>query len=118
MDRIILKNMIFWGRHGLAEAERERGQQFAVDLEMMMDLKRAGETDSEMHTVDYRLVHALVKSIMDGRQFNLLEGLAERIAREILARFLVEEVVVRVSKPQVALEGMVEYAGVEIHRHK
>ena len=38
-DRLVLKNMVFYGYHGAFAAEKELGQRFEVDLEMQLDLK-------------------------------------------------------------------------------
>jgi len=115
-DRIVLSAMVFWGRHGILPAERAEAQPFEVDVELHLDLRPAGIGDDLTRTVDYRDVFELCRGVVEGPSFQLLEALAQTIARELLARFAVEEVVVRVRKPEVALPGELAYAGVEIRR--
>ncbi|MBC7106990.1 MAG: dihydroneopterin aldolase [Firmicutes bacterium] len=115
-DRIRLHGMQFYGYHGVLRAEQSLGQPFVVDVDLFLDLEPAGLTDNLERTVDYARVFSLVEEIVTGRSYRLLEALAEAIAREILDRFPVAEVAVRVRKPRVPLPGIVGYAGVEIRR--
>ncbi len=41
MDKIILKNLGFYGYHGVLEAENILGQKFFVDVELGVSLKKA-----------------------------------------------------------------------------
>jgi dihydroneopterin aldolase len=117
-DRIVLANMVFQGRHGVLESEHSQAQPFEVDVELVMDLRPAGEADDLARTVDYRAVFEVCRRIVEGPSRQLLEALAEAIAGELLAAFEVLEVVVRVRKPQVPLPGQLDYAGVEIRRRR
>ena len=45
-DRIILKGMQFYGFHGVNPEERTLGQTYVVDLEVELDLRPAGRSDS------------------------------------------------------------------------
>ena len=115
-DRIVLSNMVFEGRHGVLPIERTQAQPFEVDVELHLDLRPAGNGDDLGQSVDYREAFELCRGVVEARSYQLLEALAEAIASDLLARFEVEEVVVRVRKPKVALPGKLDYAGVEIRR--
>ncbi len=118
-DRIVLTNLRFEARHGVHGWERETAQPFEVDVELWLDLARAGRSDVLAATVDYGLVYDEVALVLDGPPRNLLESLAEAVARGVLARFTtVEEVVVRIRKPAVRLGGPLDHASVEIHRSR
>ena len=41
-DRILLEDMVFQGRHGTLQAERELGQPFIVSIELRLDLRASG----------------------------------------------------------------------------
>ena len=116
MDKIILKGIRFHGYHGVAEAERQLGQKYEIDLELMTDLSAAGETDSLNHTIDYAQVVQRVIEIGTQGSFQLFEALAETIADAILTQFQVEEVRITVKKLSPPIEPRLTYAGVEIHR--
>ena len=117
-DRIILANMQFQGRHGWHQHEVENPQAFEVDIELERDLGPAASTDDLAKTIDYGTVYDAVRQIVEGRSFRLLEALAEAIAQAVLGAFDVAAVTVRLRKPQVQLGGPLDYAGVEIHRHR
>lgn len=116
-DRIVLAGMTFQARHGVSDREKEQAQRFEVDVELGVDLGPAGRSDDLGRTVDYRGVYEAVRVIVDGPSRDLIEALAEAIAASLLeTNPKVEEVVVRVRKPEVRLGGPLEHAGVEITR--
>jgi dihydroneopterin aldolase len=116
-DRIVLAGMVFLARHGVNEWEKVEEQRFEVDVELAVDTKPAAATDDLAKTVDYRGVRETVRSIVEGASVDLIETLAGSIAAKLLAAdSIVDEVVVRVRKPDVDLGGPLEYAGVEVRR--
>jgi dihydroneopterin aldolase len=117
-DRIVLQNIRVDGRHGVLEDERASAQPFEVDVELVLDLRPAGSSDDLTRTIDYRDVDATVRRIIRDRSYQLLETIAETIASEILASDEVDEVVIRVRKPEVRLGGPIDFAGVEIRRRR
>lgn len=110
--------MVFMGRHGVLEIEQREAQPFEVDVELLFNLQPAGIDDDLAKTVDYGVVFDHVRQIVESTRFRLLEALAEAIAHEIVADFPVDEVVVRVRKPRVPIDGRIDYAGVEISRRR
>jgi dihydroneopterin aldolase len=118
-DRIVLADMVFQARHGFFDHEKVDPQRFEVDVELAFDLQPAGLEDDLERTVDYGRVYETVRTIVESTTFNLIEALAEALAHELLADFPpLDEVVVRVRKPEVRLGGPLAYAGVEIRRHR
>lgn len=116
-DRIVLANMAFQARHGVQDWEKAQDQRFEVDVELLLDVQPAGLDDDLARTVDYREVYATTRQVVESTTFDLIEALAEAIAHEVLAgSALVEEVVVRVRKPEVRLGGPLDHAAVEIRR--
>lgn len=116
-DRIVLAGMAFQARHGVADWEKVEAQRFEVDVELVLDVQPAGLDDDLARTVDYRSVYQITRQIVESTTFNLIEALAEAIAHEVLAEHgQVDEVVVRVRKPEVRLGGPLEHAAVEIRR--
>ncbi len=75
MDKIVLKNMGFYGYHGNLESEQEQGQRFFVDVEITTDLTKAGQSDNLEDSINYVEVYELVRSVMIGEKCNLLERL-------------------------------------------
>jgi dihydroneopterin aldolase len=117
-DRIVLHDMVFLGRHGVLEQEQLEDQPFHVDVELVLDLQAAGVEDDLERTIDYGVVFETCRSIVESTRFRLVEAIAEAIAHELLADFPAAEVVVRVRKPNVPIEGTLAWAGVEITRRR
>ena len=117
-DQILLKGMEFYGYHGVHAAEKERGQRFIVDLRMERDVRAAAASDDLADAVNYAAVYEVARQIAEGSSLNLLETLAETIAARVLSDFDVRAVAVRVKKPDVALGGALDYAGVRIYRER
>lgn len=117
MDKIILKNLSFYGYHGVLPEENVLGQKFFVDINLYVDLKTAGVSDAVEDTVNYAEVYNIAREIVENRQFKLIEALAENIADEILKGFkVVKEIVVNIRKPEAPVKGIYDYFGIEIRR--
>lgn len=116
-DRMTLRNMVFYAHHGVFEAEKEMGQRFEIDVSLDLDLAAAGRSDDLALSVNYADVYALVKRVVVERNFNLIEGLAEAIASQLLAAYSgVERATVRVRKPHAPVGGVLDTVEVEISR--
>ncbi len=117
-DKIILKDLHFFGYHGVLDKEKKEGQEFIVDLILYADLRTAGISDDLGDTVNYAAVYDAVKNIVELQRFDLLEALAAVICQEIDDNFpQVSGVHLAVKKPQAPLPGRFAYAAVEIERY-
>lgn len=114
MITVELAGLEVFGYHGVEEDERRDGQPFLFDL--ALDVSDAAVSDRIEDAVDYRGVVALVRVVSDGRQFQLLEALAAAVADELVARFPVERVRVRVRKPQVDVGLPIEWSAATVER--
>jgi len=115
MDRILLEGMSFHGRHGVRATERERPQEFKVDIEVDCDLSEPGRTDRVEDTVDYRQVHAIAKEVIEGESHQLLESLAAQMADRVLQLERVGGVTVRIAKKPESMQP-IDAAAVRINR--
>jgi dihydroneopterin aldolase len=112
---IELEGLELLGFHGALEEERERGQKFLFDVELLAH--DAGvRTDKLGDTVDYTQVVDCIREISDGHRFNLIEALAAAIADELLERFPVARARVRVRKPEVKLDAPVAWTAAVVER--
>ena len=118
MDRILLKGIRFYGYHGVYPAERQSGQFFEVDAELYFSFREAAVSDDVADTVDYGTVYQVIAEAFSRDACNLLETVAARLADEILIKFPVVQVVIRVRKPAPPVEGPVDYAEVEVSRSR
>ena len=118
MDRITLKNMVFFGYHGAMEEERELGGRFEVDIDLMGDFSAPATTDDLADAVDYQKAYFLIRGIIEGSKYHLIEKIAGDVAEEILSTFNVEKVNVRLRKRNVPIGGVIDYVEVELSRDK
>lgn len=118
-DKIFVRGLRFYGRHGVHRAEKELGQRFEVDVRISADLQKAGRSDVLEHTLDYTQVVGIVKQAVEGTPKNLVESVAEEIAHNVLSKMpLAQNVSVTVSKPHVAISAVLDSVGVEIFRKR
>lgn len=119
MDKIFVNKMDFYGYHGVFPEETRLGQRFTVDLTVMLDLKKAGETDDLEHSVNYAELYRICKEVVEGQPFKLVEAVAEKIAAELLDAFsMIEEVTVKVIKPDPPIPGHYQSVAVEMTRRR
>jgi dihydroneopterin aldolase len=116
--RVALRGLSGFGRHGVFDFEREQGQQFVADVVCTLDLGPAAATDDLQHTVDYGALAADVVADIEGEPLNLIEALADRIARTCLRRPAVETVEVTVHKPEAPMPVTVTDVAVTLTRSK
>ena len=111
-DQISLRGLRCHGFHGVYDEERRVGQQFVVDLTLWLDLAPAGASDDVADTVHYGELAERVAAVVTGEPVNLLETLAEQVARVVLADARIGEVEVTIHKPQAPIP--LEFADVAV----
>jgi dihydroneopterin aldolase len=115
-DGIHLHGVRVYAHHGVYEEEKRRGQVFLIDVDIAMDLSEAGRTDDLARTIHYgELADAIVRRASSER-WDLIERVAERTAELVLEDPRVEEVTVRVHKPEVTLPTPVANVSVSVTR--
>jgi dihydroneopterin aldolase len=112
--KLTLKNMVFFGYHGVYDEERKLGQQIEVDVELVSDLIDAGLKDDLELTVNYVDVYETVRKIVETEQFCLIEGMALAILNRLGEKYILKSITVRVRKPQPPVGGVIEAAEFEI----
>jgi dihydroneopterin aldolase len=119
MDKIMFQGMQFYAYHGVFPEENKLGQTYLVDLDVYMDLQPAGESDQLEKTINYAHLYELVQKIVEGESCKLIEALAEKIASQALQTFQpMQEIMVRVTKPNPPIPGHYDTVAVEIRRRR
>ena len=119
MDKIFVNQMEFYGYHGVFPEETRLGQRFIVDLMVLIDLKKAGQSDELDYSVNYGELFQVCKEIVEGKPYKLVEAIAEKIAETVLKKFtLVSEATVKVIKPDPPIPGHYRSVAVEITRRR
>ena len=100
---IVLTGIVGRGHHGVYAFERDEGQDFVVDVVATMDLSVAAESDDLAETIDYSALATAVVADIERDPVNLIEKLADRIARTCLRDPRITTVTVTVHKPQAPM---------------
>ncbi len=115
-DRIELRGLRAFGRHGVLPHEQELGQAFLVDVVLEADLSAAARSDALADTVDYGKLGGAVVEAVAGTRFDLLEALAGHLADLVLADDRVTAVTVTVHKPMAPMGVLFDDVAVTMHR--
>ncbi|WP_157415020.1 dihydroneopterin aldolase [Agromyces allii] len=102
-DRITLTGLRVTAHHGVFDFERERGQEFVIDVAVVVDLRAAASGDDLARTVHYGELAEAVVAAVERDPVDLIETLAERVAAVALSWAAVEQVEVTVHKPQAPI---------------
>lgn len=114
MDIVFLRDLRIETVIGVWDWERRIRQIVSIDLEMGADVRRAAATDRIDDALNYRDVAKRLIAFVGDSHFQLVETLAEAVARIVVAEFGVPWVRVSVAKPG-AVQGSKE-VGVVIER--
>ena len=117
MDQIEIRGIEVFAKHGVFPEERALGQKFLVSVRLFLNTETAGKSDALADSVNYAEVAELVKRETEETVFQLIEALAEHLAKQVLLHFpLVHEVEVKVEKPWAPLGLSLETVSVSIKR--
>ena len=85
MDKVFIKNLKVEAIIGIFAWEREVKQVISIDLEMEFDNKKAAKSDDIKDALDYKKVGKRITSFVKRSKYNLVERLAEQIAKLIFS---------------------------------
>lgn len=98
MDTIVIKNLEVRFRVGVPDEERARPQRLLISVELELDTRAAAAVDDLAQTVNYFDLHQRIVHLGEGREWKLIETLAEEICRCVLVEPRVQVVRVVVKK--------------------
>jgi dihydroneopterin aldolase/2-amino-4-hydroxy-6-hydroxymethyldihydropteridine diphosphokinase len=117
MDKIKIRDLEVYARHGVYPEETALGQKFLVSLVMETDTRAAGKADDLSKSVDYGKVAHDVERFLTKNTYRLLEAAAEHLAEELLLGYpQVNVVTVEIKKPWAPVLLPLETVAVEIVR--
>lgn len=117
MDKIQIRNLEIFAKHGVFPEENVLGQKFVVSATLYTSTRRAGMTDDLTQSIHYGEVSQFIKRFMEEHTFRLIETVAERLAEELLLQTEhLEKVRLEIKKPWAPVGLPLENVSVEIER--
>jgi len=84
---------------GVFDWEKKIRQKLVFDLTLYCDFSKASQSDDIDDAIDYVAACSLIEEITLQQHHQLLETLANKIAEEVLGRFLVKSLILSIRKP-------------------
>ena len=109
-----LHNLVVYAYHGVHPEEKTLGQRFEIDIEFTLANPPQPWRDDLQSTVSYVNLNRLAVRIAEREKFDLVETLADLLVEEVRQHSLIASVTVRVRKPSVPIQGVVDYVEVEV----
>ncbi len=115
-DRILITGLRELGVHGVLPEEQVRPQPFEIDVELEVDVAKAGESDDLTDTVDYAAVSEAITRVVASESYRLLERLATRIGEVCRSDPRVTGVTVTVRKLNAPVRALLDHVAVRVRR--
>ena len=116
LDRITLRGLRVFARHGVYDAERQEGQDFVIDAVLWLETRPAAASDDLAKTVDYGALADRLASLAGDPPAQLIETVAQRLVAACLSEPGVEEAEVTVHKPHAPIAHSFDDVSVTIRR--
>lgn len=115
---IDVTGLSIYTHHGVTAAEREIGQRLVIDVSFELDGCDATVTDQIGDTVDYGAVCEQVWLAAQDRSYKTLERLGSAICDRLMDHFGVDDVMVRLTKPEPPIPLPVGSVSVEVWKER
>lgn len=110
---IALEGMHFHAYHGFHEEEQIIGNDYLLDVSVMIDTTAASLTDNLYQTINYETIYEISKMVM-AEKTNLLETIVNRIVTALKHQFdNIQEVKVLLKKVNPSLGGHVDFVAIQ-----
>lgn len=117
MDRIYIKKLEFFAKHGVFPEENVLGQKFVISAVLHTDVREAGKTDDLTKSIHYGEVSQMMKDYLESHTFCLLERAVETLAKKMLLEIPgLMEVELELEKPWAPIGLHLETVSVAIRR--
>lgn len=117
MDKIKIRDLEVYARHGVYPEETALGQKFLVSLTMETDTRQAGIADDLQASVDYGRVAHDTEQFLTKNTYKLLEAAAEHLSEDLLLSYpQIDSITVEIKKPWAPVLLPLDTVSVEITR--
>ena len=80
-DKIHIKNLEVFGKHGVLPEENRLGQKFQINAVLYLSVRKAGLKDDLTKTIHYGDASRFMADFMVRHTFQLIEAAAEQMAK-------------------------------------
>mgnify|MGYP003131109936 CR=1 FL=1 len=98
-DQIHISDLLLRTIIGINDEEREKKQDVLINISMLVDLKTAGRSDDINDAVNYRTITKEIIDLVENSHFQLVEKMADEVARICLQDHKVQSARVQIEKP-------------------
>lgn len=116
MDKVLIRELRIEAIIGIFPWEREVRQTLLIDMDIGADLQQAALSGDLDKTINYAAVCERVTALAEEGKYELIESLAEQIAKVVLTEFAAETIKVTAFKLDVMTQ--VAKVGVSIERSR
>lgn len=117
MDKIKISNLEVFCNHGVFKEENVLGQKFLISAVLYTDTRMAGASDDLTKSIHYGEVSENINRFMKENTFQLIETVAEKLARHLLLTTKnLEKISLEIKKPWAPIGLPLETVSVEIER--
>lgn len=117
MDKISIKKLEVFAKHGVFPEENVLGQKFVISAVLYTSTRKAGMTDELAYSVHYGEVSHFIKRFVEEHTWKLLERVAEQLVQALLLEFpLVERIDLEIEKPWAPIGLPLDTVSVAISR--
>ena len=117
MDKIKIRGLEIWAKHGVFPEENVLGQKFVISADLYTNTRSAGKSDDLTQSIHYGEVCQFMKTFMEEHTYQLIETVAEKLAEELLLVFEhLQGIRLEIAKPWAPVGLPLDTVSVEISR--
>ena len=109
LKKIFVENFMCSASVGVYENEKLKKQKIIINLEISLTNKMRTETDDLNDVADYGKFRRIILDVVNSKHFNLIGTLAENILKKIKTFDKVENVKLKITKPNIFNDCSVSY---------
>lgn len=117
-DRIELKGIEVYARHGVLPSEQEKAQVFKVDVTAYTDVAVPAATDDIADALDYASLAMEVREVVGSESHELIETVATRVVDAVMSHSAVTRSIVTIHKPNAPIDIVFEDVSVTVERSR
>ena len=115
-DIVSLEGMEFHAFHGFYDFEREKGNDFVIDVHVTTSFEEAAQADDLKGTVNYETIYEIVSEEMKVST-KLLERLAQRMIDRMFSSFaLAQSIEISIAKKNPPIAGNIKQSKITMVR--